>query len=245
MTEWIRRSWNVVGSIRGEAAVEIWRCALTAGERVVAECRSFLTSEELARADRFVREAPRRQFVIVRGTLRKLLGGYLGCAPGEIALEVGERGKPTLGSGALRFNVSHSGELALLAFSRDRELGVDIERMREEVATTEIARRYFAPGEVKRFEEIPESGRTRAFFQCWTRKEAFIKATGEGLFRALDRFEVDFGPGRAAQLIAVRDDPSAAARWTMCDLDPSEGYCAALAIAQGPLEIGLRELVAG
>ncbi len=223
--------------------VDIWRRSLRASEGELAACRAVLSDAEHERAARFVVEPPRRQFILVRGTLRRLLGRYLDRSPEEITLDYGERGKPSLAKGGLQFNVSHSGELALLAFSSEREIGVDLERVREGVATAEIASRFFAPREVERLFSLPPELRSGAFFECWTRKEAYIKAIGDGLFRALDRFEVDFGPDREPRLLSVLDAPADVTRFSLVDLAPGPGYRGALMVEGAVPDLELQDVV--
>jgi 4'-phosphopantetheinyl transferase len=199
---------------------------------------ALLCPDERERAARFHFARHRDRFIAARGLLRCVLAAYLGQAPERIALRLGSRGKPALApqfaSARLHFNVSHSQGLALIALARGREVGVDVEFMKPMAEAEQIAERFFSPREVKTLLALPEAERPAAFFACWTRKEAYIKATGEGLARSLDSFDVSFGAGRPARLERVLDDPLEAARWSLVELDPAPGYAAALAVA-GPL----------
>jgi len=163
-----------------------------------------------------------------------LLGRYLGVAPQSVELQFNAFGKPSLAgafaASGLRFNISHSHGLALFAFGRERELGVDIEKIRPDFASVEIAGRFFCAAESARLRSLAPEHQPRAFFECWTRKEAYIKARGDGLSRRLDTFEVAFGPGAAPAILAASDDPDAAARWAVHDLQPADGYCGALIV---------------
>ena len=196
-----------------------------------AELGEALSADERERARRFRFDRDRRRFTTARGLLRRLLGRYLGRDPAGLRFAYGPRGKPSLGEGhGLRFNVSHSGGLALLAFAWDRELGVDVEEEREVREAADIARRYFSPREEEELRRLREDQRQAAFFRCWTRKEAFIKATGDGLSRPLDAFDVTLRPGEPARLLRVAGEPEAESRFWLEDLRPAPGFAGALAV---------------
>jgi 4'-phosphopantetheinyl transferase len=163
--------------------------------------------------------------------LRRLLGGFLGLEPERVELRYGPHGKPCVEG--LRFNLAHSHELALYAFSRGRELGVDLERIRPLRDAAAIAERYFSAEENAVLRSLPEIQRHEAFFRCWTRKEAYLKALGDGLARPLDSFDVTLAPGEPARLLRVQGAPDEAARWSLLHLDPAPGFVGALA-AEGP-----------
>jgi 4'-phosphopantetheinyl transferase len=169
-----------------------------------------------------------------RGLLRIILGHYVEAPPEGLRFCYNPYGKPALDPtqdrGSLRFNLSHSGGRALYAVARGREVGVDVETIRTEFAGLAIAERFFAPAEVAVLRDLAPEHRTRAFFSCWTRKEAFIKARGKGLSIPLDTFEVSLAPGAPAALLATHDDRDEAARWTLFDLDPGPGFAGALAV---------------
>lgn len=191
----------------------------------------MLAMDEQARAARYRFPKDRDHFIAARGLLRVLLSRYLRVSPADFTFLYSGLGKPSLaehqGAG-LRFNVSHSHGLALLAFAQGRELGVDLESVRPEVAGLRIAERYFSPAEVAALRALPESQQTEAFFNCWTRKEAYIKARGDGLSARLDLFDVSLAPGHPAALLrTATDEPS---RWTMMALEPGTGYQAALVV---------------
>nr|VFJ97642.1 MAG: 4'-phosphopantetheinyl transferase [Candidatus Kentron sp. H]VFJ98175.1 MAG: 4'-phosphopantetheinyl transferase [Candidatus Kentron sp. H]VFK03229.1 MAG: 4'-phosphopantetheinyl transferase [Candidatus Kentron sp. H] len=220
-----------------EDQVHVWRARLNLPEAEVEGLRAFLTEEELRKANRFHFPEHRRHFTVARGTLRRLLGGYLGESPGDIRFLYNPYGKPFLDT-SLRFNLSHSGEMALYAFTHNREVGIDIEWVRRGIEDGEqIAKRFFSPGEVETFLGLPAPLRKTAFFNGWTRKEAYIKARGKGLSIPLDQFEVTLAPGSAARLLATRDDPQNATRWMMRALAPGEDYIATLVVEGPPCEI--------
>lgn len=211
--------------------VHVWSASRDAGEAEVESHRALLTAEERARADRFVRPEDRRRFAIGRGTLRRILGGYLGRDPASLRFAHNPHGKPGLEGTSLRFNLSHSGSLMLVAVADGRELGVDIEQVRPEFGGEAIARRFFAPAEVEALLALPAADRTLAFFRGWSRKEAYIKAVGKGLAMPLDQFEVEIRPDRPAALLATRPDSAEAGRWTLVELPAEPGYAAALCAA--------------
>lgn len=218
----------------GPNEIHVWSARL---DREPAELRTLsalLNRAEAERAARFVFERHRARFAVARGVLRSILSRYLACRPAEIGFESNEYGKPSLSAGgpggtAVHFNVSHSEGLALYAFSAETELGVDVERIREDLATAEIAERFFSPGEVRALAALPPHLLTEAFFNCWTRKEAYIKALGKGVSHPLDRFTVSLDPGRPALLLADETDPAACDRWSLRALHTDPGYAAALA----------------
>lgn len=233
MTSAAADSWSP-GPKRPELTAEevhVWRAWLDAGESEVARLRALLSDEERARADRFYFAKDRRHFTVARGLLRALAARYTGRPAELISFTYNEYGKPSLSDeGAeLRFNLSHSKGLALYAFARGREVGVDVEFSREDFGGEEIASRFFSPAEVAALRALPDAEKTRAFFNCWTRKEAYIKAHGLGLSLPLEGFDVSLAPGQPAALLGTRHDPAQAARWSLRALSPADGYAAALA----------------
>jgi len=149
----------------------------------------------------------------------------------ELAFDLNEFGKPELAGSEIMFNLSHSHGLALFAVTRGRAIGIDIERIREEMTIGKIARRFFSPAEASALSALPAHQQAEAFFNCWTRKEAWIKARGQGLSIALNSFEVSLAPGEPARLRATRPDPEEASRWSLVALACEPGYAAALAVA--------------
>jgi 4'-phosphopantetheinyl transferase len=212
--------------------VHVWRVDLEQTDDAVKRFGTTLDAAERVRASRFYFERHRRAFVVGRGFLRDVLGRYLQSQPQELEFSYGAYGKPALNgehkATKLRFNMSHSHNVGLLAITEERVIGVDVEHIRADFATEEIARRFFSRCEVDVFNTLAKEEQVAAFFRCWTRKEAFIKATGRGLSQALDGFDVTLGPGVEAELLRVEDDD--ASRWSMCDIDVGQDYAAALAI---------------
>jgi len=208
--------------------VQVWRIGLEAE----AEPHT-LSEEERERAARFRFERHRRRFIAAHAALRGILSRATGQPPEALRFVSGPYGKPALEQSRVRFNLSHSGELALVAVALGRDVGVDVELVRPEIAGERIAERFFSPGEVAALRAQPEEGRVEAFFHCWTRKEAFIKAKGEGLSHPLDSFDVSLIPGEPARLLATRPDPGEASRWSLIEVPVPPGYTAALAV-EGP-----------
>ena len=180
---------------------------------------------------RFRFEKDRRRYLIGRGVLRTLLGRYLDLAPQDLRFETAAAGKPHLasGQGQLQFNLAHSGEYVLIAIA-GRAVGIDVEEIDDDFDAREVAAHFFSPGERRDLEMFTGRTRIEAFFECWTRKEAYVKARGEGLSLPLDQFDVSLRPGEPARLIATRPDPAEARRWQLSGLDVADGYKAALAV---------------
>jgi 4'-phosphopantetheinyl transferase len=206
------------------------QAAETARERLYGT----LAEDERQRAARFHFARDRDRFIAARGFLRDVLGRYLRVAPAELRFVYSPYGKPALGAEfdqRLRFNLSHAHKLALCAVTLERAIGVDVEHIRPEFADEDVARRFFSAPEVARLSALPREQYAGAFFNCWTRKEAYIKARGEGLSMPLDRFEVSLVPGEPAALRNTFDDPAEAARWSLQALAPGPGYVGAVAAA--------------
>lgn len=216
--------------------VDVWLGSLEQPPEVVESLRDPLSTDERARADRFHFEKDRRHFIVARGGLRKLLGSYLGIAPNVIRFDYADHGKPRLAVALrqqlpqLKFNLAHSGGLAVYAFTTLGEIGVDLERIKPELIGDDIARRFFSAAEVASLDRLDAQARALAFFTCWTRKEAFIKAKGMGLTLALDQFDVSLSPGEPAALLGTRWNENEAARWSLRALEIGTGYVGAVAL---------------
>jgi 4'-phosphopantetheinyl transferase len=231
-------SWNPVDGcinlVRDE--VHVWLARLDQPPDRVANCRTILSSDERARADRFHFEKDRTAYTVARAGLKSLLAKYLSVPPTEIRFEYSSHGKPFLAEAenppGISFNISHSGGLALLAFAIGRQVGVDVERIRPDFGTLEIAERFFSESEVQALLAQPADQQSVCFFNCWTRKEAYIKAIGEGLSCPLDRFDVTLTLDEPARLLATRVPSQDAANWRMHNLEVGPGYRAAV-IAEG------------
>jgi 4'-phosphopantetheinyl transferase len=214
--------------------VHVWRAALDLAQSQVDYLREILSEDEAQRADRFAFERDRKRFTVARGLLRLVLSRYLNIDARQLRFYYSAYGKPALilpdNTDSLFFNVSHAHGLALYALARGSELGVDIEYVRPIQEVERIAQQFFSAQEQSALRALPEDQRLRAFFECWTRKEAYIKARGEGLSLPLDQFDVSLAPGAPAKLLAVASDEREHTRWMLQSLDPGPGYVAALAI---------------
>ncbi len=218
--------------------VHVWRIQLDVTADTLARRYLTLAPDEQARAARYRRPTDRDRFVAARGALRGILGRYLGVSARAIRFDYGPHGKPALMSGltpsqpALTFSLAHSRSLALCAVADGCALGIDIEWVQPALAQERIAERFFATGEVATLRSLPASEQPLAFFRCWTRKEAFVKALGQGLMYPLNRFEVSLAPTEPPALLSVADAPAEAAAWSLSELLPAPGYVAALAVAR-------------
>jgi 4'-phosphopantetheinyl transferase len=213
--------------------VHVWRATLDYPKDRIAHLRQILSGEERDRADRFHFEADRTRHIVGRAILRMLIGRCVGVPADQLRFEQGMFGKPRLAAGVrngLEFNLSHSGSLVLIAVCRNRAVGVDVARMRRDMATDAIATRFFSLGECRDLAKVVGEARSAAFFECWTRKEAYVKARGDGLSLGLDQFDVSFLPGEEPRLLETRHDPADARRWTLRALDPGRDYKAAIAV---------------
>jgi 4'-phosphopantetheinyl transferase len=210
--------------------VEVWTIDLSVPAPFIRSLMDFLPAEEHRQAERFRNPAAQRSYVLAHAALRQLLAARLNVAPAEISLRTGHHGKPELSApleNRLSFNLTHSGELALVAISNSTEVGVDVERLRPLPDAGRLATRFFTPAESAALDQVPEAERASAFFRLWTRKEALLKATGIGIAQGLGRFEVSCDV--AGRLISVDGDPAGAAQWTLHSWRPAEGYQAAVA----------------
>lgn len=222
-----------VGTL-AEDEVHVWRVSVSQAEPSVTHLSKLLDEEESKRAARFHFEQDRVRFIVARAGLRIILSQYLKIDPAAIEFSYSAYGKPGLGrvhsDSVLQFNLAHSDDLAVYAFSSRRELGIDVEHMRREVAGDEIAERFFSGAEVDELRSFSAEKRLEAFFNCWTRKEAYIKARGEGLTFPLGNFVVSMAPGKPAGLLTVQGAPQEAERWSLQELNAGDGYAAAVAV---------------
>ncbi len=223
--------------------VHVWRIPLRRDPEAHDGLRALLDPDELRRADRFVVPDDRHRFAVGRGMLRTVLGRYEGIEPDRVEFRYGTWGKPSLASGSpLRFNLAHSGDLAVLAVAWGRELGVDLEKFRPMRDASAIAARFFTEAEAAQLAEVPEDRKLDAFFAGWTRKEAYLKAIGDGLAMPLDRFEVTLKPGEPARLVKVDGRPGEVDRWVMREFLPAPGYVGAIAVEGSGWRLEDREI---
>lgn len=216
-----------LGLVPGE--IHVWRAYLEHEGPHLTELPSTLAPDEQARANRYFLASDRNHYVAARGILRELLGRYVGCSAREVRFEYGPHGKPFLGPEfhrfPIRFNISHSHGLALFAFGLGCDVGLDVELVRSDFGGNDIAERYFAPQEVQELQGLPTALQAEGFFLCWTRKEAYLKARGEGLHIPLESFYVSLTPGLPERLHSTD-----AARWSLRSLRPDQRYVGALVV---------------
>jgi 4'-phosphopantetheinyl transferase len=234
-------------------SIHIWQIPLTISEVPLQKFSALLSEDETVRAARFRFEKDARRFTVARASARLILGGYVGLSGSDLRFHYAHHGKPALANAGrdvgfdVRFSVSHSGELALLAVALRREVGVDLEAIRENVETDTLAERYFSERERTSLRVLSHGQRVRAFFRCWTCKEAFLKGQGLGLSRSLGSFDVEVNPQHPARLLATRPDEEEAQRWSLQDVPTEPNYTAAVAwevstVARGSLEMKILQL---
>jgi len=227
-------SFQIAASLPlSEDEVQLWRIDLDAIRDDESRWHGLLSHDESTRASRFHFSRDRQYFVASRAVLRTILASYLATDPRGLIFSYSNKEKPSLAPQAgadITFNVSHSGGIALFAFSRGREVGVDVEHVRRDFDVEAIANRFFSAHEQAQLAALPAEERVDAFFRCWTRKEAYIKATGDGLSLPLSQFDVSLEPGERDGLRATRPDDSEAGRWLLREVPGGSGFIAALCV---------------
>jgi 4'-phosphopantetheinyl transferase len=220
--------------------ISVWRVFLDAGPPQVREFEAMLPGEELAQAARLATPAHRARFIVARGVRRALLARYLHSSPHELRFDFGPFGRPTVrgdtGRPLLRFNQSRSAHLALIAVTAAHDVGIDIEQINLDLADRDVARRCFARNESRDLLKLPHHLWPQGFFGCWTRKEAYLKATGQGLSYPLRGFEVTTSPGSEAALVAHSENPSEVDRWRMHTYWPAPDFIATVAVDGIPVK---------
>jgi 4'-phosphopantetheinyl transferase len=227
----------------GFEEVDLWLATLDCSPILLRAMAKTLSYDEAERADRFHFACDRARFIATHGILRDIISRYLGCTPAEIRLAHQSSGKPQLGhtestAADLRFNLSHCTAAALYVISRGRDIGVDIESIRPGIPWERIASRFFAPGEIAKLQQWPAHRRTTGFFMCWTRKEAYVKARGEGLSIPFDTFEVSAAPGEEPALLAATDS-NELKRWSFWEVPLGESFAGALVVDGRPGRVRL------
>ncbi|MGB1288556.1 MAG: 4'-phosphopantetheinyl transferase family protein [Aggregatilineales bacterium] len=210
--------------------IHIWQMPILKYVSQYDYFRSLLSPDEIKRANRYIHPEHGREFSLVRGYLRYILAQYLDKSPEKFIFHYNPQRKPSLKEG-LHFNLSHSHEQVVMAFSRDYEVGIDLEYMDTSIDTDMLAERFFADEEVQKIQAYQGDMRRQAFFKCWTGKEAYVKVCGEGLFMPLKQFVVDVNPAKPAKLLAVHDNPAAMQTYTLQSIHVSNDYAATLAVA--------------
>lgn len=215
-----------------DGAVQAFVVPLSAGFRTIRRMQMLLSPAERAQAARFVFERDRRTFILSHGALRQILGWFCGVDPAALCFRDEARGKPYLvdAPAGLQFNLSHCEGVCLVGVVRGPAIGVDVERLRALDDMDQLAKQCFSAAEQRELEALPEPLRYEAFFNAWTRKEAFIKALGDGLSYPLDRFDVTLAPGAAPRVCAVRGSTVQARRWTLAAARPAPDVIAAVAV---------------
>ncbi|MCB0283487.1 MAG: 4'-phosphopantetheinyl transferase superfamily protein [Calditrichaeota bacterium] len=226
-------SWSTPSpdSFKEGNVVHLWLLNYKKCQEKLNEILPVLSPEEKQRGDKFYFENDKNRYIITKGTLKKILSRMLNTETREIAFGYNEHGKPYLESAPnLYFNVSHSGNFGLIAITPISEIGVDVERFRHKMTREDIARRFFSKKEINDYLSLDIDQRLQGFFNCWTRKEAFIKAVGLGLSLPLNTFDVSLKPGANAEILAIRkphDDPE---KWTMKNVLIDNEYAAAFTL---------------
>ena len=209
----------------------IWRADLELNECFQSSFLQLLSPDEKNRAQKFRFAKDSRNFITARGILRSLIGKYLEINPAEISFQYSEFGKPSIAdNNYLHFNISHSQNIALFAFTKKFNIGVDVEFVNPDIEVKDIATNFFSTNEIMNLLALPEKQQTLGFFNCWTRKEAFIKAVGEGLSFPLDKFEVSLEPDKPAKLLATDWDPKAVSKWSIYSMSPGANFVGSLVI---------------
>jgi 4'-phosphopantetheinyl transferase len=218
----------------GKDDVHVWRVHLDESPARIETLFATLAPGEQTRANRCLRPRDRDRFVVARGALRTILATYLNRPATSLAFRYGAQGKPALQADSteddLSFNLSHSNDMALYAVARTRDIGIDVEFTGRRIHIERIAERFFSPREFDALKALPPSLRRYAFFRCWTGKEAYVKAKGEGLARSLAHFAVSVTPSEPMALLGVEWDPDEVTRWSMQEISPAPDYLATIAV---------------
>lgn len=211
--------------------VHVWRASL---DQPTTDYAALLSADEQAKAQRFRFEQEQRRFIVGRGTLRIILGRYLNLLPEKLQFKYRAHGKPVLTAESLCFNLSHSEDLALYAVTHNREVGIDLEHIRPIPDVGKLAEQFFSTAERAELDALPLSKKLASFFSGWTRKEAYLKARGDGMTYPLDQFSVSMDCEQPARLLEVKDDPGELSRWSLHTLTPAPGYVGSLAVEGVP-----------
>lgn len=233
----MRRYRKAQERLQAKARVEVVVCRLDVGPEGVRASAAVLSEDEQERADRLVAGHARRRFTVARAQLRRLLGARLRVRPESVELVYGKRGKPALGrtfaDSGLRFNLSHAGDVAIYAFSSKAEVGVDVEAVRTIPDADGIATHAFSRRESEAYRALAERDKPLGFFNCWTRKEAFVKALGKGLSHPLDSFDVSLAPDEPARILRVEHRPGDRCGWALHSFVPGPGLIGAIVHGTG------------
>ena len=221
--------------------VHVWTVSLATPAIEVERLYTLLSHDERVRAGRFCFVEHANRYTVARANLRRILSRYIDTAPELLRFEYTANGKPFVANGPIHFNLSHSSDVAVVAVTRDREIGIDVEQIRRDNDLLEIAEHYFAPEERAALRLLSAEERCFGFFRCWTRKEAYLKARGDGMSLDLHAFSVSLGPNEPAALIASAEGPAELQRWKFANLELHDGYAAALAVEGSQCDLRLFE----
>jgi len=211
--------------------VQIYTVAVDDELSNILEYQSYLSKEECDRASRFKFQIDKERFILARAILRILSGYFLGLNPKEVRFVYGAYGKPDYAPKQnLKFNISHSGDMIVLGFTLEHELGVDVEKIKTDFDALKLAQNFFSRIEIEALEKLPKNELSRAFFRCWTRKESFIKAEGSGLSFPLDQFAVSLNDNKKAALLSTDWDVGEKSKWSLFSFVPAQGYIGACAV---------------
>ena len=242
MQSWVHHTMQFVDSrglrqktwVSDDDGFECVVARLDSGPDQLQFANNTLSHDERARADRFVFERDRNRFIVARGELRRLLGKRMQMPPEDIEFRYGPHGKPEIQTGLskddLRFNVSHCEDVVIYAFGYGRHIGIDIEAIRHLPDADDVAARCFSAREIKAYRALDSSEKQSGFFNCWTRKEAFVKAVGDGLGYRLGDFDVSFVPGEPARILRVGTATGDTCGWKLRNIGLVPGFAAALVI---------------
>ncbi len=220
--------------VLNEGEVHVWRALLRREASEIPALLQILCEDERRKAAQFSFQEVREPFIVGRAVLRGILGRYLQVDPERVRFSYGPHGKPAIapecGGEGISFNMSDSCGLAIYAVARGRQVGIDLERMRSDVPCERMAKRFFAEAELKALMALPADQRQEGFFNCWTRKEAYLKAIGKGLSVPLKNVTVSLAPSEPAVILAIQDDSGHAGPWSLVALHPDPAYSAALVV---------------
>ncbi len=228
--------------IISDGDIHIYRQSIDAPLDKLDFFRKLLSQDELQRANRFRFDKDRNHFISGRGLLRIILGKYLNESPASVKISYLDKGKPYIESSPVKFNLAHSGGKAFYAFALNIEVGIDLEKIKEMPDAADIAERFFSEDEVNEFRTVEKDNIETAFFNCWTRKEAFIKAIGEGLSHPLADFSVTLKPGDEPKFLMIKNKPDEVKEWSLFDIEAESNFISSLALKAKNVNIIYKEL---
>ncbi|MEM1172392.1 MAG: 4'-phosphopantetheinyl transferase superfamily protein [Cyanobacteria bacterium P01_H01_bin.35] len=214
-----------------EDNVHIWSTNLKLSFSQIEELSEILSSDEIERANRFYFERDKNRFIIARGTLRKILSRYLNIEPNKLEFTYSDRGKPYLRNTSILFNLSHSQDLALYAITKVNLIGIDLEYIRPMNDAESLAKRFFSNQEYNLISQLPPQKQQETFFKLWTCKEAYLKATGDGLAGGLEKVEICLNSEKPVEFFSINEDIEEASHWYLYQFIPQPNYIAAVAVA--------------